>query len=82
MAVEEIEKRLNKKRKQIKKEKNTNKKKDKKIEEYREKYSLLEEDASDDLIRKCLKQYKNDEIKAYQAIMSVIVYAGEKNKIK
>jgi len=81
LAVEEIEKRLNKKRKQIKKEKKTNKKKDKKIEEYREKYSLLEEDASDDLIRKCLKQYKNDKIKAYQAIMSVIVYAGKKIKL-
>ena len=83
LAVEEIEKRLNKKRKQIKKDKKPNKKKDKKIEEYREKYSLLEEDASsDNLIRKYLKQYKNNEIKAYQAIMSVIVYAGEKNKIK
>ena len=42
----------------------------------------MQKDASDDLIKKCLKQYKNNEIKAYQAIMSVIVYAGEKNKIK
>ena len=82
LAVEEIEKKLNKKRKQIKYEKKQNKKVDKKIEEYRKKYSLLEEDASDELIKKCLKQYKNDEIKAYQAIMSVILYSGKQNKNK
>ena len=73
LAIEEIEKKIIEKMKAIKLEKKPTKKVDKKIEEFRKKYSLMEEDASDKQIKQSLKQFKNDEKKAYEAIMNIIL---------
>ena len=54
------------------------KKADKKIENFRKKFGLSEEDASDDKIREYLKKYKNKENETYQALMISIV--NGKNK--
>ena len=66
----------------IKNEKKPNKKVDKRIEEFRKKYSVLEEDASDELINECLKQFKNDEKKAYIIILDIILNLNKENKPK
>ena len=82
LAIEEIENKINKKMKSMKLEKTPNKNVDKIVEEFRKKYSILEEDASDEQIRKYLKQFNNNEKRAYQAIMDIIIYAGKENKPK
>ena len=80
-TLDEIEKELTIKIKNLKKEKKINKKVDKKIQEFRDKHSISEEDASDEKIKEYLKLYNNDELKACDAIMRSIL--GEKNnKIK
>ena len=50
-----------------------NKKVDKKIDNFRKKFGLSEEDASDDKIREYLKKYNNKEKETYQALMISIV---------
>ena len=80
-VIEKIEKELTIKIKNLKEGKKSNKKVDKKIQEFRDKHSISEEDASDEKIKEYLKLYNNDELKAYDAIMRSIL--GEKNnKIK
>ena len=80
-VLEQIEKELTIKIKNLKKVKKSNKKVDKKIQEFRDKHSISEEDASDEKIKEYLKLYNNDELKACDAIMRSIL--GEKNnKIK
>ena len=81
-AVNEIENKITKKIKDIKHEKKPNKKVDKKIEEFRKKYSVREEDASDKQIKESLKKVKNDEQKAYEAIINKILNENKKNKPK
>ena len=78
----EIEKKIDKKIKDIKNETKPNKRVDKKIEEFRKKYSILEEDASDEMIRKYLKQFKKDDQNAYKKIMIQILSDKKENKPK
>ena len=82
LAIEEIEKKMNKKMKSMKIEKNPNNNANKIVEEFRKKYSILEEDASDEQIMKYLKKFDNNEKKAYRAIMDIIIYASKENKPK
>ena len=80
-VLEQIEKELTIKIKNLKKVKKSNKKVDKKIQEFRDKHSISEEDASDEKIKEYLKLYNNDELKACEEILRSIL--GEKNnKIK
>ena len=85
-TLEELEKELKPKIEKMieeKKQNKPNKKVDKKIQQFREKFSLTEEDATDEKIKKYLSLYNNDESKAYKAIMDSILnekYKSNKNK--
>ena len=80
--IEEIEKKNEIKIKRTKPEKKSNENIDKKIEEFRKKYSIMEEDASDELIKNCLNNCKNKELKAYQSILEAIINSNKKNENK
>lgn len=85
-TLEELEKELKPKIEKMieeKKQNKLNKKVDKKIQQFREKFSLTEEDATDEKIKKYLSLYNNDESKACKAIMDSILnekYKSNKNK--
>ena len=81
-AVEETENKIIKKLRDKKREIKPTKKGDKEIEEFREKYSIIEEDASDEQIKKCLKKFKKDEQKAFEAIINKILNQNKENKPK
>ena len=81
-VIEEIENKITKKMNDIKNEKMPKKKVDKKIEEFRKKHSIMEEDASDELINEYLKKFKKDEKKAVEAILEKILNANKENKPK
>ena len=70
-TIENIINELNQKNEKLNK---NYKKSDSKIEKFRQKFAIKEEDASDETIKEYLKKYNNNENETYRALMIRLIY--------